>query len=244
MDEQVLTVYLRRHCHLCERMLRALEPWREAHELALDLVDVDEDPVLAARFGDRVPVLAAGEQVLAEFFLDEAVLARHLGTGEAGGGLRDAGRYERIHAIVRQIPAGRVASYGQVAAMEGHCTARMVGYAMAALPEGSNVPWQRVINARGQVSERAGGGGTSPQRRRLEAEGVFFDSRGRVDFARAGWDGPDPRWLAHHGFRCAPRPRGETPRRAGAAASGCADGATPGPADGATPRPAGTRRVP
>lgn len=166
-------------------------------------------------------------------------------SGVEGGEAPPApGVYARIYDIVRQIPRGRVATYGQVAAIEGHCSARMVGYAMAALPEGSNVPWQRVINARGQVSERAGGGGTSPQRRRLEAEGVFFDSRGRVDFARAGWDGPDPRWLAHHGFRCAPRPRGETPRRAGAAASGCADGATPGPADGATPRPAGTRRVP
>jgi len=204
MTQRVFTVYIRRHCHLCEQMVETLGPWRDGHGLLLELVDVDEDPVLAARYGERVPVLVEGEAVIAEFFLDEAVLAQRLGCDPRAGELREASTYERIHAIARRIPPGRVATYGQIAAIEGRATARMVGYAMAALPANSDVPWQRVINARGEVSERSGGGGTLRQRQRLESEGVFFDARGRVDFSRAGWDGPDPAWLAQHGFRAAP----------------------------------------
>ena len=124
-----------------------------------------------------------------------------------------AGRYPRIYAIVRQIPPGRVATYGQIAAIEGNSSARMVGYAMAAL-SGSDrtVPWQRVLNRTGAVSERSGGGGTSRQRRALEAEGVLFDAAGRIDFDAVGWDGPDLDWLERHGFHPAPRP-GPTGRR-------------------------------
>ena len=122
--------------------------------------------------------------------------------------LRDAGRYPRIYAIVGRIPRGRVATYGQIAAIEGSATARMVGYALAAL-SGANrtVPWQRVLNRTGAVSERSGGGGTSRQRRALEAEGVVFDPAGRVDFDASGWDGPDIDWMERHGFHPAPRPR-------------------------------------
>ena len=124
-----------------------------------------------------------------------------------------AGRYPRIYAIVRQIPRGRVATYGQVAAIEGSSSARMVGYAMAALSGSDrNVPWQRVLNRTGAVSERSGGGGTSRQRRALEAEGVLFDARGRIDFDAVGWDGPDLDWMERHGFHPAPRP-GPTGRR-------------------------------
>ena len=124
-----------------------------------------------------------------------------------------AGRYPRIYAIVRQIPRGRVATYGQVAAIEGNSSARMVGYAMAALSGSDrNVPWQRVLNRTGAVSERSGGGGTSRQRRALEAEGVVFDAKGRIDFDAVGWDGPDLDWMERHGFHPAPRP-GPTGRR-------------------------------
>lgn len=119
--------------------------------------------------------------------------------------LRDAPVYERIYAVVRQIPAGRVATYGQVAAIVGNCTARMVGYAMAALEYNSGVPWQRVINRQGKVSPRTGGSGSAKQRQLLEAEGVRFDlSGGRVDFTRFGWSGPDWHWLDQHGFHPAP----------------------------------------
>ena len=125
--------------------------------------------------------------------------------------LREAGRYPRIYAIVRRIPPGRVATYGQIAAIEGHSSARMVGYALAALPGADRaVPWQRVLNRTGGLSERSGGGGTSRQRRALEAEGVVFDAAGRIDFNVVGWDGPDVDWIEKHGFQPAPRPRSPT----------------------------------
>ena len=126
----------------------------------------------------------------------------------AAGGATAGRRYERIYAIIERIPPGRVAAYGQIAAIEGHATARMVGYALAALPAGRDLPWQRVVNARGTISERAGGGGTSRQRLLLAAEGVVFDHRGCIDFAVHGWDGPDWSWLDRHGCEPVPRPSG------------------------------------
>ncbi|MEZ4729718.1 MAG: MGMT family protein [Caldilineaceae bacterium] len=63
--------------------------------------------------------------------------------------------YQRIYTMVQQIPPGQVVTYGQVAALVGNCTARMVGYAMAALDGSADVPWQRVINAQGKISPRA-----------------------------------------------------------------------------------------
>lgn len=97
--------------------------------------------------------------------------------------------YRPIYEVVRKIPAGRVATYGGVAYAAGlPGRARQVGYAMAALPEGSGVPWHRVINARGEVSRRTGGSGFETlQRVLLESEGVAFDDRGRVDLERFGW---------------------------------------------------------
>ena len=101
--------------------------------------------------------------------------------------------YTRIYAVVRRIPRGRVATYGQVAALaglEGH--ARQVGYAMHALPTGTTAPWHRVINARGEISRRSQFGGEIGQRLLLEAEGVGFDWRGRVRLSRFQWR-PRPR---------------------------------------------------
>lgn len=95
--------------------------------------------------------------------------------------------YRQIYAAVRRIPRGRVASYGQVAelaGLPGH--ARQVGYALHALPENTTVPWQRVVNARGEISLR-GDPGESVQRVMLEDEGVSFDTQGRIDLARFGW---------------------------------------------------------
>jgi methylated-DNA-protein-cysteine methyltransferase related protein len=99
---------------------------------------------------------------------------------------KDAHLYPRIYSIVRQIPSGRVASYGQIAKIVG-CTAREVGYAMAAA-KGVDVPWQRVINSQGKISlgEQAGG---ALQRQLLENEGVQFDERDRVSFDIYGWLG-------------------------------------------------------
>jgi methylated-DNA-protein-cysteine methyltransferase-like protein len=106
-----------------------------------------------------------------------------------GGGPGAAGRRRRILAVVRRVPRGRVATYGQVATLAGlpgH--AREVGRCLAGLPEGSTVPWQRVINARGEVSSRGLWGDDQRQRALLESEGVVFDRRGRVDLERHGWE--------------------------------------------------------
>jgi methylated-DNA-protein-cysteine methyltransferase related protein len=97
-------------------------------------------------------------------------------------------RYELIWSVVRKIPRGRVATYGQIAelaGLEGH--ARQVGYALHNLPERSNVPWHRVINSRGEISPRSGGDSHELQRHLLAAEGVELDLRGRVDLALFGW---------------------------------------------------------
>jgi methylated-DNA-protein-cysteine methyltransferase-like protein len=118
---------------------------------------------------------------------------------------QDAPLYERIYAVTRQIPSGKVSTYGQIAAIVGRgCTARQVGYAMAALSgDEPAVPWQRVINSQGEISLRPGQGGAR-QRELLEAEGVEFNSQGRTDFERFGWEGPDWEWLELHSFSPAP----------------------------------------
>jgi methylated-DNA-protein-cysteine methyltransferase-like protein len=96
--------------------------------------------------------------------------------------------YQRIYAVVRRIPRGRVATYGQVARLAGlgdH--ARQVGYALHSLDAGDRLPWHRVLNAQGRVSLRAEPGGDRVQRALLEREGVRFDVAGRADLARCGW---------------------------------------------------------
>jgi methylated-DNA-protein-cysteine methyltransferase-like protein len=93
--------------------------------------------------------------------------------------------YERIYTNVRSIPPGHVSSYGRIAVAVG-TTPRVVGFAMAALPYGSDVPWHRVVNSQGQVSRRTGGEGERLQQDLLEAEGVVF-SNGRIDLKRNGW---------------------------------------------------------
>jgi methylated-DNA-protein-cysteine methyltransferase related protein len=96
--------------------------------------------------------------------------------------------YGRIYAVVRRIPRGRVATYGQVAelaGLSGH--ARQVGYALHALPASIAVPWHRVLNAQGALSLRREPGAELTQRLLLEREGVRFDARGRVSLARVLW---------------------------------------------------------
>jgi methylated-DNA-protein-cysteine methyltransferase-like protein len=92
-----------------------------------------------------------------------------------------------IYGVVALIPVGRVTTYGQVAALAGiPRQARQVGYALAALDGASELPWHRVINARGEISGRACGG-EQRQRALLEGEGVRFDADGRVSLSRFGW---------------------------------------------------------
>ena len=93
--------------------------------------------------------------------------------------------------MVRMIPFGRVAAYGQVArlaGLPGH--ARQVGYALHALKSGSGVPWHRVINAQGMISLGRRMGGAQIQRQILEEEGVEFDHRGRISLKEYGWPKP------------------------------------------------------
>jgi methylated-DNA-protein-cysteine methyltransferase related protein len=96
--------------------------------------------------------------------------------------------YRDIYAVVARIPAGRVATYGQVARLAGiPGKARLVGYALSVLTD-KTIPWHRVINARGEVSPRAGGNPADElQRLRLESEGVEFDAHGRIPLARFQW---------------------------------------------------------
>jgi methylated-DNA-protein-cysteine methyltransferase-like protein len=90
--------------------------------------------------------------------------------------------------VVRRIPRGKVATYGQIAELAGiPRQPRQVGYALHALPRGSDVPWQRVINAKGEVSSRSTPGYEGMQRAALESEGVVFDPRGRVDLGSYQW---------------------------------------------------------
>ncbi len=95
--------------------------------------------------------------------------------------------YARVYALVRQIPRGKVATYGQIAKIVDRCTARMVGYAMAALRGRTDIPWQRVINSKGEISTRSRGDGAFRQRKLLEKEGIRFDSRGRVNLRKIRW---------------------------------------------------------
>ncbi len=96
--------------------------------------------------------------------------------------------YERIYAAVRQVPPGRVATYGRIAelaGLPGH--ARQVGYALHALKPNSGVPWHRIINAQGKISLGSRMGGAIIQREILEEEGIEFDHRGRIDLKEYGW---------------------------------------------------------
>ncbi len=100
-----------------------------------------------------------------------------------------SGSYGRIYAVVGRIPPGRVATYGQVAqlaGLPGH--ARQVGYALHATPDELELPWHRVVNARGEVSRRSDAEFEDIQRQLLEAEGVAPGANGRIDLKRFRWN--------------------------------------------------------
>lgn len=100
-----------------------------------------------------------------------------------------SGFFLEIYEIIQRIPKGKVATYGQIAALAGHPgAARTVGWALNALPEGSNLPWHRVINASG-ISTLPEENHRHLQQALLEAEGVSFDEHRKVDLAVFQWDG-------------------------------------------------------
>lgn len=95
---------------------------------------------------------------------------------------------QRFYALIRQIPEGRVATYGQIAQLAGYPRhARQVGYALAALDDKSDVPWHRVLNARGEISRRGTSGSDDFQRLILEQEGVEFGPGDRVALKEYLW---------------------------------------------------------
>lgn len=98
-----------------------------------------------------------------------------------------------VYALVRHIPRGKVLSYGRVAALLGVPNgARSVGWAMASLPRSQrDVPWHRVVNAKGRVSIKGSPEAAAVQRARLEAEEIVFDADDCLDMAHHLWD-PSP----------------------------------------------------
>jgi methylated-DNA-protein-cysteine methyltransferase-like protein len=96
---------------------------------------------------------------------------------------------EAICAVVRRIPLGWVATYGQVAAMAGlPRRARLVGRVLQRLEPGTKIPWHRVVNAKGEVSySLSRNGGDALQRRLLEKEGIRFDDKHRLNLERCRW---------------------------------------------------------
>lgn len=100
--------------------------------------------------------------------------------------------FSAIYELVKEIPEGQVASYGMVASLITGATARIVGYAMAATPSDEGIPWQRVVNAAGKISDREG---AARQRERLESEGVQFSKAGKVRWQDCRWQGPSEAWL-------------------------------------------------
>lgn len=97
--------------------------------------------------------------------------------------------YDLIYAVVRKIPRGKVATYGQVAELAGLIgKPRVVGYALYRVTDADEIPWQRVINAKGEVSRSPHRNGTDYlQQSLLEEEGVEFDQTGKLDLERYRW---------------------------------------------------------
>ncbi len=109
---------------------------------------------------------------------------------------------QRIYEVVRAVPAGTVATYGDIAAIVGGgCDARTVGYALNMVPKdgGEPIPWQRIINAQGGISTSG-----ILQRKLLEDEGITFDDKDRIPLQTFRWIGPSAEWAAEHGFNPLP----------------------------------------
>ncbi|MBD3306133.1 methylated-DNA--[protein]-cysteine S-methyltransferase [candidate division KSB3 bacterium] len=109
--------------------------------------------------------------------------------------------YHEVYALVAQIPVGKVMTYGQIAVLLGRPTAaRAVGYALHQLPPGSQIPWQRVINAQGKISPRSAADVLHEpllQRMLLEQEGIVFDAQGRLDLDRYLWEPAEANGVAY-----------------------------------------------
>lgn len=102
-------------------------------------------------------------------------------------GEKELNTFEKIYEIVKKIPEGKVATYGQVACLAGNPRwARVVGYALHNNPEPYVVPCHRVVNREGRLAPAFAFGGADVQRQLLESEGVTFDLNGKVDLEKYG----------------------------------------------------------
>lgn len=102
--------------------------------------------------------------------------------------------FEQVYFVTRQVPCGRVTTYGTIARLLGRRgAARTVGWALHGLPEDlvDEVPWWRVINAQGRISNSGRPQASAEQRALLEEEGVVVGADGRVDLKRFGWFGDE-----------------------------------------------------
>lgn len=95
--------------------------------------------------------------------------------------MKDVGFFKQVYELVKQVPQGKVVTYGQIAVKLGTPDARKVGWALHDNPEGSGVPCHRVVNKQGGLAINFAFYGNMEQRRRLEEEGVKFLPNGRVD---------------------------------------------------------------
>jgi NAD+ diphosphatase len=98
--------------------------------------------------------------------------------------------YQCIDAMVKRVPEGQLATYGQIAKLVGSCGPRQVGYAMASLDDDADVPWHRIINSQGRISSRDGSEGHTLQRIILEGEGILFNDKGKIKLENFRWSGP------------------------------------------------------
>jgi methylated-DNA-protein-cysteine methyltransferase-like protein len=97
--------------------------------------------------------------------------------------------YDKIYSVIERIPEGSVATYGQIARMAGLAGhARQVGYALYSLPEELELPWHRVVNARGEISRRSDPVWETVQRQLLEKEKIVFNANGRISLDKYRWN--------------------------------------------------------
>jgi len=96
--------------------------------------------------------------------------------------------FRNILDIVKQIPKGKVATYGQIAFIAGTQNPRLVGYALASLKEGTDIPWFRVINSKGKISFPEQNDGFKIQYSLLQNEGIIFDAKNRINLEQYGWE--------------------------------------------------------
>jgi len=102
--------------------------------------------------------------------------------------MKNSGYFEKVYEIVRLVPAGRVTTYGRIAAMTGYpARSQVVGWALHCNPYQGDVPCHRIVDRNGRLSESYVFGGVGVQRDLLEKEGICFNEEGRIDLDKYQW---------------------------------------------------------